>query len=258
MKQMKFARAQLLPKDFYVDARAIFEKPIENRYKWFCNRVKTLCNKCFYAEWNHIQIVHEYRSKLQWNPKTGLMDFKPLILEEFMACYCHKKFQNKNRIVKRCKHYCDNVLPFSCVEPIENMNKLKEILEKMPKILDVPPNIDKTLISREGTKVKITKATIEKNIYTSIGSIPKGIVIQVAYGNDNELEGVQMWSIPTDRPLAGSASRVIRAFLPEINDTDKLTNEVLKKLVDKEVLVKNRGDKLYWSVPESLNPKPKG
>jgi len=223
----------LVPLDFYMPLNDLRRLSFDARLRYVKNRLKNdKCYDCAYCFWSFL-IVRD---------KFGLK-----VLDEFLVRRCIRKTKKGtkvkavNRIIQRCRFHINVTLNGVC---FNNLSKVLED-ERMGKILDLPPPIDKSLIDREGTDVKITKAYIEKNVYTSLGQVPVALIVHVRYGKDN-LEGYQMWSIPSDRPLGGSASRIIKGFLPEITDTDQLNNDVLKKLEGKVCVVKNRGDKLYW------------
>jgi len=231
-----------LPENFYIDVKQLMKTPVNKRWLVVLEKLKShLCKSCWYAEWN---AFIQYNTRFDFNSKR--------IVEAYFVCYCHNKHHNNNRIVKQCDRFRDLItydfLRLS-IQKNEKWKTLKEIAETLPKILDVPAGIDKSKIARSGTEVTITKAYIEANVQTSMGVIAKAIILQVKY-DEGKTEGSQIWSIPSDKPLSGSSARIIKAFLPKIDDTDKLTNETLKPLVGKVCIVKNNNDKLYWNAKQ--------
>jgi len=111
----------------------------------------------------------------------------------------------------------------------------------MPKVLDVPPLLDKSLITPSGEQVKITNATIRTGVQTSMGVISKALAIEVDFAGEK-----YSYLFSLDREtIGGSAGRLI-SKLCNVKDTDQLTDAVLRRMVGKVVTVRNRAGKLYW------------
>jgi hypothetical protein len=220
-----------IPEEFYISPKELRRiLTDEARINYIKYRLpKHRCIACSFAKWKMIQYTDSWSGR---------------ILDEYLTCMCNRVKWHEhsvNRLIVHCPH-CQT----STFDGALRNNLSEEIgVKKLGKILELPPSIDKSLISPSGTEILITKAYIETDIHTQLGTVAKALMLNVKIGESGK-EGYQMFSIPSDKPMSGSGARILKRFLPRITDTDQLNEATLKELVGKKVVVKNRMDKLYW------------
>jgi hypothetical protein len=109
-------------------------------------------------------------------------------------------------------------------------------------VRNVPPQIPKDEIPKEGRKVKIVDARyVTEPIYTQIGVSSKTLVLEVEMNGQrySHLFGLNK------NVITGSAARLLSA-VGVTNIDDQSTPDKVAQLKGKEVTVYNRGGKLYW------------
>jgi len=111
------------------------------------------------------------------------------------------------------------------------------------KILAVPPPIPKEIIEKTGTKAKIVEARIARNLYTSLGNVKVALALTVEIHGD---QYSHLFSLDRDL-ITGSVGRLLGSIgIEEFDPDDPKTEELVKKLEGKEVIIMNKGNKLYW------------
>ena len=110
-------------------------------------------------------------------------------------------------------------------------------------VQDNPPNIDKTKISSDGTKVTVRSAVLKTDFTTSMGRVAKGLILNVNVADDRDTLYAQIFSLDKSE-ISGSAGRVLSKL--KIKNISELSETKLKEFVGKSFSVQNRNGKLYW------------
>ncbi len=111
----------------------------------------------------------------------------------------------------------------------------------MPKAIFVPAPLNTADIPPEGAQVLIKEVRIVTDQWTSIGTVSKGLGVNVEYKGQQYSQIFGM-----DKTLlTGSIGRLLVSV--GINDTDEKTFDAkVKALIGKTVKVVKRGGKIYW------------
>jgi len=110
-------------------------------------------------------------------------------------------------------------------------------------VQDNPPNIDKTRISSDGTKVTVVGAVLKSDFTTSMGRVAKGLILNVKVAGDPDNVYAQIFSLDKAE-IGGSAGRVLTKI--KVKNISELSETKLKEFVGKSFIVQNRNSKLYW------------
>jgi hypothetical protein len=134
------------------------------------------------------------------------------------------------------------ILSKSSESPVRQKREGWQEKEKLS-IASIPPSLPKELIHKEGTEVKITRATISTDVDTPLGHLGKALTIECRIKGDESQTYSYIWGLDK-ATIAGSAGRILAKTgaktLAELNASN------LGKLVGASFTVRNRVDKLYW------------
>lgn len=113
--------------------------------------------------------------------------------------------------------------------------------QKMPKAISVPPPLNTVLNPGDVVTVKVTRVRLVEDQWTSIGTLSLGLGMSVELDGE---EYSQLFSLDKE-VLAGSIGRILVSV--GIEDTDMPDfDKAVKRLVGKEIQVRNKGGKIYW------------
>lgn len=105
------------------------------------------------------------------------------------------------------------------------------------------PILPKDMIDSRGTTIVIQKAEVKDNVRTSMGVITKALTVELNIKGQRETFSY-LFSLDKD-PVTGSVARILsKTGAKNVQDLDKKT---LDKLKNAEVLVTNKGGKLFWN-----------
>lgn len=105
------------------------------------------------------------------------------------------------------------------------------------------PILPKDMIDSRGTTIVIQKAEVKDSVRTSMGVITKALTVELNIKGQRETFSY-LFSLDKD-PVTGSVARILsKTGAKNVQDLDKKT---LDKLKNAEVLVTNKGGKLFWN-----------